>query len=250
LFYLARKQEARAEEAARAGVDIFERLRMHGRLDHHWERYLGRAYCNLGLIVAGRSRSTEAESIYGQAADLLSSSLKENPDSFPIRHDLVITRMRQAALQVKVGQYRRAAEHYREVLTLDPKHADGNNAYAWMLATCPEPSVLDASRSVELARIAVDANSKSGAIWNTLGVAYFRMGDCQACIEALDKSMQLRAGGDSYDWFFLAMAYWKLGDQESAHRWLAKGTQWLEKNDVHNDELQRFQVEAMALVKH
>jgi hypothetical protein len=33
-------------------------------------------------------------------------------------------------------------------------------------------------------------------------------------IQELEKSMELRNGGDSFDWFFLAMANWQLGERE------------------------------------
>jgi Flp pilus assembly protein TadD len=125
--------------------------------------------------------------------------------------------MRQATLQEKLGNYHQATEHYyRQVLQLDPNSGVANNSLAWILATSPELSLRDACEAVRLGKKAVAAEPQSGACWNTLGVAHYRDGDCKAAVETLEKSMMLRSGGDAYDWFFLAMAHWHLGDRDKA----------------------------------
>jgi eukaryotic-like serine/threonine-protein kinase len=68
-------------------------------------------------------------------------------------------------------------------------------------------------------------------------------------VMALDKSMQLGSGGDSFDRFFLAMAHWKLGDKEQARKWYALGVQWMEKNELRNEELRRFRAEAAEVLE-
>ena len=64
----------------------------------------------------------------------------------------------------------------------------------------------------------------------------------------LQKSMELRKGGDSFDWFFLAMAYGRLGDTEKARQWYQRATVWMEKNGATNEELGRFKAEAAELL--
>ena len=61
-------------------------------------------------------------------------------------------------------------------------------------------------------------------------MAHYRAGDWKAAIAALDKSMQLRKGGDSFDWFFLAMAHWQLGNKDEARKWYDQAVEWMEKN--------------------
>jgi tetratricopeptide (TPR) repeat protein len=250
MFYWGGGQGARAEETVRAGIEIYERLHQLGQLDRGTERYLGRAYSNLGLIVAGRGRAVEAEKIYNQAADLLGRLLKDYPDRFYYRDDLVRTRVRQGTLQEKLGNYRQAAEHFRQAVQLNPNSAVANNSLAWFLATCPKLSLRDAREAVRLSKKAVAAEPQSGACWNTFGVAHYRDGDCKAAVETLERAMKLRSGGDAYDWFFLAMANWKLGNREEARFWLAKGVQWLQKDETRDAELHRFQAEAQALLNH
>ena len=79
-------------------------------------------------------------------------------------------------------------------------------------------------------------------------MAHYRAGDWKAAIEALTKSMELRNGGDSNDWFFLAMAHWQLGDKTQARSWYDKAVPWMEKNQPKDEELLRFRAEAAALL--
>ena len=52
--------------------------------------------------------------------------------------------------------------------------------------------------------------------------------------------MALRKGGDAYDWFFLAMAHWQLGEKGKAREWYNRAVQWMDKSQPSNEELRRF----------
>ena len=51
------------------------------------------------------------------------------------------------------------------------------NNTAWLLATCPDPELRDHAEAVKHARHAIELEPNNGNTWNTLGVAYFRLGD-------------------------------------------------------------------------
>ena len=87
-----------------------------------------------------------------------------------------------------------------------------------------------------------------GSCWTTLGIAHYRIGRWQEAVDALQRAGELRAGGDSIDWFFLAMARWQLGDKEQAGAWYDRAVQWMEKHQPQNDELRRFRQEAEELL--
>src|SRR5262249_3225564 len=123
------------------------------------------------------------------------------------------------------------------------------NNLAWNLAVDPDPQLRDPAQAVELARKAVELAPMQGMYWNTLGVAHYRAGDCKAAIAALEKSMELRKGGDSFDWFFLVMAHWKLVQKDKARAWYDRAVQWLDKNQPNNEELLRFRAEASELLE-
>ena len=60
--------------------------------------------------------------------------------------------------------------------------------------------------------------------------------------------MELRSGGDAFDWYFLAMAHKQLGNQEEARQWYQKAVAWTQTNKPDDVELRRFQAEAAALL--
>jgi hypothetical protein len=141
-----------------------------------------------------------------------------------------------------------------EVKIWDPKMGQEapsgvlQNNQAWSLATNADEKGRDPHRAVELAREAVKLGPKEGMFWNTLGVAQYRVGDWKAAIETLKQSMGLRNGGDSFDWFFLAMAHWQLGENERARQRFDQAVQWMDKNQPQNEELRRFRAEAEQLL--
>jgi Flp pilus assembly protein TadD len=106
----------------------------------------------------------------------------------------------------------------------------------------------DPDLAVRLAKKAVNAGPQSGDFRNTLGVALYRNGDHKAAVAELETSMGLRAGGDSFDWFFLAMAHWQLDHKDEARKWYDQAVEWMEKNNPEDDELRRFRAAAEELL--
>ena len=92
-------------------------------------------------------------------------------------------------------------------------------------------------------------NPKSGFHRNTLGLAHYRAGDLKQAVSELEKSISLRDGGDSNDWFFLAMAQWQLGNNNEARGWYDRAVAWMDKNQPKNEELRRFKSEASELLE-
>ena len=90
---------------------------------------------------------------------------------------------------------------------------------------------------------------KQGTFRNTLGAAHYRAGDWVAAIEALNKSMELRQGGDAFDWYFLAMAEWRRGNKDEARRWYDKAAAWRLEKAKDNEELDRFEADASVVLE-
>jgi serine/threonine-protein kinase len=146
-----------------------------------------------------------------------------------------------------------ALVRYRKVWERVPKTAWALNDLAWSLATDLNGKLRDPGLAVELARKAVALEPQNGMIQNTLGVAHYRAGDMNAAIKELHKSMELRKGGDSMDWFFLAMSHWRLGHEDEGLKWYKQAVEWLEKHsqtltNQNREELGRFRAEAKELL--
>jgi uncharacterized protein HemY len=131
---------------------------------------------------------------------------------------------------------------------LPPENPRALNSLAWFLATCPDEQLRNPSQAVELAKKATALFPKDGHSWNTLGVAHYRAGDWKAAVTTLEKSRQLREGGKASDWFFLAMAWWKLNDQDQARQAYDRAVRWMEKHAQQDGELLRFRAEAAELL--
>jgi tetratricopeptide (TPR) repeat protein len=130
-----------------------------------------------------------------------------------------------------------------------PTAAELNN-FSWALCSRSNLSAGVARQAVELAQKAVELEPNAGHLWNTLGVAHYRAGSWPAAIEALQKSGELnREQHLSWNAFFLAMAHWRLGNQDDARAWFNQAVEWMEKNAQDNEELRRFKTEAEELMK-
>jgi eukaryotic-like serine/threonine-protein kinase len=127
--------------------------------------------------------------------------------------------------------------------------AFGDNNLAWLLATCPDATVQDPARAVELARHAVQLEPKSGMYWNTLGTALHRAGDWSGAIGALRKSNELDASTVlGFNAYFLAMAHHRRGESVPARIWFDISGRWHHRVAPTDQELTRFRAEAEGLL--
>src|SRR5262249_35684830 len=154
------------------------------------------------------------------------------------------------------GKLGDAIASIRRAIELDPNTAEYRgylalalNDLAWCLATDADPKPRDAGRAVTLAKESAKLAPAQGNYWTTLGVAHFRAAEWKAAQTALEKSMELRKGGDAFDWFFLAMAHWQLDRKAEASKWYEQAVQWMDKNAKENDQLRRFRREAEELLR-
>jgi len=203
----------------------------------------------LGQLLAKSGQVKAAEHAHREAVNIYEKLISEFPNQAAYRQELAGSYFDLAFLLSKSGQPPEAEKAYSMVLTIDPKHANAMNNLSWLLATCAEPRFRHAPRALDMAKKAVEAAPKKGMYWNTLGVAHYRTGEWKSSMAALEKSMELRKGGVSSDWFFLAMAHWKQGDKKEARKWYHQAVLWLEKNAPQDEELRRFRAEAAELMQ-
>ncbi|MBI1913560.1 MAG: tetratricopeptide repeat protein [Planctomycetes bacterium] len=239
-----------------------EALKLHEQTLALWKAKLGPDDRETLSSMVNLANSYEGLGRHPEALNLRQEVLASSKCKFGIDHPETLRNMNNLANSYEaVGRNADALKLREETLALrkaklGPDHPDtlwSMNGLAWLLATSPDAKFRDPKRALELAKKAVELapNSslpKDGAIWNTLGVCYYRSGKFKASIEALEKSMNLRKGGDSFDWFFLAMACWQLGRKEEGRQWYDKGVVWMDKNQPRNDQLRRFRAEAAEVL--
>jgi serine/threonine protein kinase/Flp pilus assembly protein TadD len=227
------------------------------------------AYCLIGLVCRAQGKLPEAAGAFRRATEL-------DPTSSRFHNLLGMTLHRQGKLPEAIAAYRRvvalnpkypgayadlasalnsqkkfdeAIPCYGKAIEIDPNSPSTHNELAWILATCPEVGLRDSKRSVPLAKRAVELKPEVSTFWNTLGAAHYRAGDWKEAVAALQKSMELRNGGDAFDWFFLAMARRRIGEKDKAREWYDRAVQWMAKNQPTNEELRRFRAEAAELLE-
>ncbi len=238
-----------AEQAHRRALDIYEKLPsvILGPSDRSRRRQLMWTHENLGLLLNNSGRPQEAEKVFRQSIAVGEAFEHDFPNQGNMNW-LTKGYLSLASSLTAQGKPEEAERAYRELLERAPHSALIHNNFAWLLATCADPKLRNGKRAVELAKKAVELEPKQGKWWNTLGAAHYCAGNWKDALTALEKSMELRKGGDAFDWFLLAMAHWKLRDKTQARSWYDKAVPWMEKNQPKDDELIRFRAEAAALL--
>jgi tetratricopeptide (TPR) repeat protein len=195
-------------------------------------------------------RALDMKDKLDDAIDSYQKAIKLDPKRYEFHFHL-------GADLVKRGESDQAIGYYRKAIELVAQADDGKrrmgatflNNSAWLLATNPDLKNRNPPVALELAREAVRLDADSIGNWNTLGAAQYRAGGYKDAIAALERSMAERQGGNSFDWFFVAMANWQLGNKDEARKWYERAVDWMEKNQAKNEELLRFRAEAKELIK-
>ena len=241
-------QAREAEQCFREAVNLLDRSVKESPESVYPRMDLARMLPRLADLLKDLGRWEEAEETRRRVIHLyetLKANFAEDPEH---RRNLVVSYMELARLLCEAGRQTEAAEPFRKALELEEDDPSVNNDLAWFLATSPEPCLRDAARAVRLAKKVVTARPESANYRNTLGVAYYRSGDDRAAVAELERAMSMQAGGTSMDWFFLAMAHWRLGDRNKARIWFDRAVQWMDRHKPHDDELRRFRAEAQAML--
>jgi serine/threonine protein kinase/tetratricopeptide (TPR) repeat protein len=237
-----------AEESYRQGVTLLEPLVKELPESALYRASLAEALVGLANLLNDLGRRPEAEELRREVIRHYEKLKADFSEELEFRGCLVQSYRQLGNLLWELGRQSEAAELFRKAIDLDPENPALNNALAWILATSPEPRLRDAARAVRLAKKAVVARRRSGVYRNTLGVALYRTGDDRAAVAELGTAMSLRSGGDSFDWFFLAMAHWRLGDRALSRTWFDRAVQWMDRHRPHDHELRRFRAEAEAVL--
>jgi tetratricopeptide (TPR) repeat protein len=238
-----------AAEACREEIALVEKIIAQSANARDYQSRLATRYDDLAQILNAAKQPQQAEQALQRALTTWEELAAKYPKEAEYPWKLVECQFKFALLLTDTGRAPEADKVYTKLLQVAPKNAIAANNLAWLLASSPNLKFRDPKRAAKLAKIAVELAPKEGTYWNTLGVANYRAGDWNAAITALEKSMELRKGGDSFDWFFLAMVHWQLGEKDKARTWFNQAAEWMDKNQPKNDELRRFRAEATELMR-
>jgi serine/threonine protein kinase len=208
---------------------------------------VARCYLDLGDAVGRTGVQDESMAAYKDAIAVCKAIIGTHPECA----DAYIFWGQALA---RTGAKKEAIAAWEKVLQHGKDKAEAANFVARSLASSLDlrmengEDAVHLTRAVELAQRAVDLAPQNGWYWNTLGAACFRAGQWKDAIAALEESMRLRSGGDSADWFLVAMAQQQLGEREKARMWYDRAVPWMDKYKPHDEELCRLRAQAAALL--
>jgi serine/threonine-protein kinase len=146
------------------------------------------------------------------------------------------------------GQLHDAIASHKKALELDPNSAAGHNNLADTLANAVDPKRRDPVQAIAHAKRATELDPNLEVGWITLGEAWYRNGQWEEAITALDKGLALLKSGNGEAFFFLAMAHHRAGHKGEAQKSYDKGIAWMDKHAPKDPILLRYRTEAASVL--
>jgi len=218
---------------------------------------VGWAYQHLGVMYLKRGEYALAEKYYRTALAFHEAVAADYPDAPDHITMYAQSTFRLANLLYFIGRkeearscFRQAGEQYRRrVQMLADWTAESDLARC--LASSPFEELRDPAEAVRAATRAVELAPERLNCRLILGMAQYRDGDSRAAVDTLKYFLNLLHDEDSTGYFFLSMAYWKLGDGELARQNFNQATRELvleRKKKSWAPACERFRAEAAALL--
>jgi Flp pilus assembly protein TadD len=111
----------------------------------------------------------------------------------------------------KLGRWNEAEADLEQALKIRPDEPELLNylGYSWI------DRGVRLKEAMAMVQKAVDANPRSGAMVDSLGWAYFKLGDYKSAVDKLESAVELDAGDPEVN-DHLGDAYWKVGRKDEA----------------------------------
>jgi len=205
-------EKGRAEEAEKhyqLAAELLEPLVSDFPDEWRYTQLLCRAYGERVQTLIAMGRFEEAEQAHFRALEFAHPFAETHPS---VRGNVAWQHYEVGLMYHYLQDDQQAAESFREAFTdlerllteLDPDMADYGmvgTCLCLSLVTCPLSQFRDAKRSIKYPKDALQLYPLGGGFWNILGIGHYRAGNWDDSIEALNKSVDLRDGGDSSDFF-------------------------------------------------
>jgi tetratricopeptide (TPR) repeat protein len=202
-------------------------------------------------------RQEEAETAVRRAVTFFEQLTAKYPKEREYKDRLARSYSALVHLLSDTGKLQEAEQVFPTMVAIDKEFMAGPadtaflNDLADSLLTGP-PQLRDAHLALELVRRAIQQEPRNPEVLDTLGVAYYRTGDYTGAIREIQKSLATsRDRWHPHVTFFLAMAHWKLGNEEKGRKWYAAGSAWMDRDRrlAEDKRLKRFRAEAASLLQ-
>ena len=144
----------------------------------------GPAHDNLAKALLKKGRVAEAMVHYRKFLEI-------EPQNVEARNIL-------GTVLIQQGYVRDAIDQWQQALAIQPDNGNAASNLAWVFATCPEDSIRDGPRAVDLAQKAMlIAGGKIPMIYRVLAAAYAENGRFNDAIEAAERGAELSNSQDN-----------------------------------------------------
>jgi serine/threonine protein kinase len=225
LVDLSTARWAEAEQHLRQAIDLFAPWSDVNPRSVWTRHYLGVYYGDLAELLTATGRLEEAEAARRQSLATAESTATAVGALFPYVRGLAHYRLGE--LLHGTGRTEEARQQFtlaqaimEDLARRQPKESACHWQLICLLANCPEVALRDPPRAVTLAQRVLPPSA--GHYWRYLALAQYRSDQWQAAADSIQQAMDLRQGGDAFDWLLLAMTHWQLGQEERALRWYTK----------------------------
>jgi tetratricopeptide (TPR) repeat protein len=134
-----------------------------------------KCYCQTADTLKEMGNLKGAEAYYSRAVQV-------EPASAVYLYLLAMTQQSQ-------GNYREALKNYDGILRLDPGNPAAHNNIAWLCATCPDSSVRNGARGIELLAPGAEKPDCDPNLLDTLAAAYAEAGQFDRAVDTAAKAI-------------------------------------------------------------
>ncbi|MFN2542927.1 MAG: tetratricopeptide repeat protein [Chthoniobacterales bacterium] len=167
---------------------------------------------NLGIVLLQKGRVDEAIPRFERAIEIrpenapahdnlaksflrngkLADAMAEYRKLLEIQPENVEAHNIMGTVLIQQGRIREAIEQWQEALKINSANGNAKSNLAWVFATCPDESVRDANRAVQLAEDALRlSGGKNALVLRTLAAAYAESGRFTEAVETARRAAEL-----------------------------------------------------------
>lgn len=229
-------------------IDIYEQLVKRFPDQDHERVWIGILHRGIAVLHAKMGRTEESEASFATALALFQALVDEYPDNESFRTHLAAAHFLAGERFAEWHRYSEAAAQYEAAIRCNPELTSAYNRLAWLLANCPDTELRNTDRAVQVAARATEFAPKITMCWKALGIALYRDAKWEKAVIALETAIAGDPYESSYDWLFLAMAHWQLGNRQLARECFSQAPQQMPELGENGAKLGEIRAEGSDLL--
>jgi tetratricopeptide (TPR) repeat protein len=218
-----------------------------------WDAKTGREMFSLGdaKAMAWSHDRKRIATVYNGTVRVYDASIGYEMANAPIfRSQYTRALLSEADSLAQNGNYQQMLQKLERALSMAPADGQIQSQAAWRMLTLPDERFCDTAKAAAAARRGTELSPETSWNWMVLGIAQYRSGQWADARNSLMKEVELDPDGDHpRTSCFLAMACWRLGENEAARQHYDDAVGWIDQNQADDEILLGFRAEAAKLLR-